>query len=413
MNYLNLLENILAPGLSSLITTLGELGQSQGSPLFLVGGRVRDLLLGNDGGDLDLVVEGDAPALAQALLRDQGGEVVSHLRFGTANYRQGDLSIDLATARTETYPRPGALPVVRPGSIEDDLYRRDFTVNAMAIGLSPPEAGAILDPFDGRRDLREKQIRVLHDKSFVDDPTRIMRAIRYEQRLGFRIEASTLTYLRRDLDRLPTVGVDRLRHELELFFLEKRPELALRRADELGVLREMDPSLQAGDRLSEEYQATRTDGSSVDSSVYLALLLYEMDVTEAENFVSGYRFTREQTRAVIDALKLKDLEEHLGTPGLRRSEVYHLLKGLRPESIQAFRIAANDKTAKNRAKEYTDELSLMGIALNGSDLLAMKVPPGPEIGRLLGHLLDARLDGLAKSREDEEVLVRQWNTGPD
>ncbi|MEE9248037.1 MAG: hypothetical protein V3U79_04995, partial [Dehalococcoidia bacterium] len=150
MTYADTIEKSLPPDLWRMITLLGEVGASQGQPLYLVGGRVRDLLLGIEGGDLDLVVEGDAMALARSLAGKHGGEVVSHPRFGTAKYRRGDLTIDLATARSEVYPRPGTLPLVRPGSIDGDLSRRDFTINSMAVCLSPPDMGSLLDPFDGR-----------------------------------------------------------------------------------------------------------------------------------------------------------------------------------------------------------------------------------------------------------------------
>ena len=180
-----------------------------------------------------------------------------HPRFGTATYRAGNLVFDLATARTESYPRPGVLPDVRPGPIEEDLARRDFTVNAMALRLSPPDAGTLLDRFGSRQDVEDGLIRVLHDGSFVDDPTRTMRAIRYEQRLGFRIEPSTLALLSRDLHLLPSVGVDRLRRELDLFLMEPAPELPLLRAESLGVLRTIDPALRPDARLSEIFQSAR------------------------------------------------------------------------------------------------------------------------------------------------------------
>ena len=192
MDYLKALQDRTRPDLWALITRLADLAANRASPLYIVGGRVRDLLLERPATDLDLVVEGDALELVRALALDQGGEAVVHPRFGTATYRNGTLRFDLATARTETYSRPGVLPDVRPGPIEEDLARRDFTVNAMALRLSPPDAGTLLDRFGSRQDVEEGLIRVLHDGSFVDDPTRIMRAIRYEQRLGFQIEPSTL-----------------------------------------------------------------------------------------------------------------------------------------------------------------------------------------------------------------------------
>ena len=268
------LKDRTRPDLWALITRLADLAADRASPLYIVGGRVRDLLLERPAADLDLVVEGDALDLVCALALDQGGEAVVHPRFGTATYRTGTLRFDLATARTETYPRPGVLPDVRPGPIEEDLARRDFTVNAMALRLSPPNAGTLLDRFGSRQDVEDGLIRVLHEGSFVDDPTRIMRAIRYEQRLGFRIEPSTLALLSRDLHLLPSVGVDRLRRELDLFLMEPAPELPLLRAESLGVISTIDPALHLGARLSEIFKSARRQLGQVEPASYLALLLY-------------------------------------------------------------------------------------------------------------------------------------------
>ena len=177
--------------------------------------------------DLDLVVEGDAIGLAKEFAEKVGGKLTVHTMFNTAKIALDKWTIDIAMARTETYAKPGALPVVKPGTLKTDLFRRDFTVNAMAICLSPDNYGELIDLYGGLNDLKNKIIRVLHEKSFIDDATRIWRAIRYEQRLGFQIEPETLKLLKRDVPMLKTVGGYRLRHELELVLKEKEPEKAL------------------------------------------------------------------------------------------------------------------------------------------------------------------------------------------
>ena len=269
MDYLKRIEAQTDPELWALILRLGSLANERGSSLFLVGGRVRDLLLGRESADFDLVVEGDALEIVKALAEDQGGEAVVHPRFGTATYRRGELAFDLATSRTEEYSRPGVLPDVRPGPIEEDLKRRDFTVNAMAIRLSPPNAGRLLDRFGGRADLNKGLVRVLHEGSFVDDPTRIMRAIRYEQRLGFQIETTTLSLISRDLHLLPSVGVDRLRREIELFLIEPEPELQFGRVERLGVIDAIEPGLVIEPRMPGLFKATRDNCAQVDPTIYL------------------------------------------------------------------------------------------------------------------------------------------------
>ena len=410
MDYLKALQDRTRPDLWALITRLADLAANRASPLYIVGGRVRDLLLERPATDLDLVVEGDALELVRALALDQGGEAVVHPRFGTATYRNGTLRFDLATARTETYSRPGVLPDVRPGPIEEDLARRDFTVNAMALRLSPPDAGTLLDRFGSRQDVEDGLIRVLHDGSFVDDPTRIMRAIRYEQRLGFQIKPSTLALLSRDLHLLPSVGVDRLRRELDLFLLESKPELPLLRAESLGVLRTIDPALQLGARLSEIFQSARGQLEQVEPAIYLALLLYSLETGAAMQFLERYRFPKGSIGIVKGTLALRDTEARVSTEGLRDSQVHALFKGVDRDSVSAFGIAAEIDVARARAADYLSRLADMRPKLTGKDLIALGMPRGPDIGRFLNRLLEARLDGLTASREDEAALVKEWLT---
>ena len=408
MDYLKALQYRSRPDLWALITRLADLATDRASPLYIVGGRVRDLLLDRPAADLDLVVEGDALELVRALAIDQGGEAVVHPRFGTATYRAGNLVFDLATARTETYSRPGVLPDVRPGPIEEDLARRDFTVNAMALRLSPPDAGTLLDRFGSRQDVEDGLIRVLHDGSFVDDPTRIMRAIRYEQRLGFRIESSTLALLTRALHLLPSVGVDRLRRELDLFLLEPAPELPLLRAHNLGIIHTIDPALHLEPRLPELFQSARRQMGQVEPAAYLALLLYSVEAGEAIQFLERYRFPKESMRKVEDTLVIRDTEARIGTSALRPSLVYASLKGLDRNSVRVFSIATADDKARARAADYLSRLANVRPELTGKDLIDLGVPRGPKIGHVLNRLLDARLDGLTSSRKDEAALVKGW-----
>lgn len=408
MDYLKWIEGQTGPELWRLVLRLGDLAKERGTPLFLAGGRVRDLLLGREGGDLDLVVEGDAPELVRALAREEGGKAVVHPRFGTVSYRQGDLSFDLAGSRTEEYSRPGVLPDVRPGPIEEDLKRRDFTVNAMAIRLSPPGAGDLLDRFGGREDLENGNIRVLHAGSFVDDPTRIMRGIRYEQRLGFEIESQTLGLMSRDMHLLPSVGVDRLRREIELFLLEDKPELQFSRAERLGAISVIDPGLELDYRMPELCEIARDRFEQVEPTVYLSLFLYGTRKEKAVEFLSRCRFPKDWIEVVRGVLELGHSEAKISESGLRPSQVYGFFRGYGRASVQAFGIAADSETARSRATEYLDRLAHVRPDLSGKDLMSLGVPRGPQVGKLLNRLLDARLDGIATSREDEAEEVKRW-----
>jgi tRNA nucleotidyltransferase (CCA-adding enzyme) len=391
-----------------LIRAAGELAKELGLKLYLVGGVVRDLLLGRANFDLDLVVEGDAPKLASLLAQKKGGEVVVHRRFGTAKLRLKDLSIDLATARAETYACPGALPTVKPGSISDDLLRRDFTINAMAIHLDTDNFGKLVDPFGGEKDLGHKLVRILHEKSFVDDATRMLRAIRYEQRFDFQLETTTEQLLRRDLAMLHTVSGDRIRHELELILKEERPEKPLQRAAELGLLQQVHPSLKGDGWLEKKFQQARSINYPIPLGLYFSLLVYHLSQEEGEDFIARLRIPKATAQAVRDTLRLKEKLLSLASPELSPSAIYRFLQDYSPTSILACAIASDSTLLHQRLHLYLNKLRYVKTALNGKTLQQMGISPGPRLGEMLRQLHDARLDQRVKTRAEEVELVRLW-----
>ena len=278
INLAKIIEKQLPAELVNFMWVAGEIAHTRGEKIYLVGGVVRDLLLGQANFDLDLVVEGDAIELAQQLRKINQGKITTHPHFNTAKLQWDNWSVDLATARSETYDKPGALPTVTPSSIDDDLSRRDFTINAMAIHLNPGYYGRLVDPHDGRNDLKHKRIRVLHEKSFTDDATRIWRGLRYEQRLDFHLEIKTLALLQRDIPMLDTISADRIRYEIECILQEKYPEKVFRRAQELGVLAKLHPALKGNGWLAEKFDQARRlcSPQSPEFDLYLALLAYPL-----------------------------------------------------------------------------------------------------------------------------------------
>ena len=393
----------------------GELAQKRGQKLYLVGGVVRDLLLGRENFDLDLVVEGDAIALAGELAEAKQGKLTTHQRFGTAKLAWDGWSADLTTARSETYAKACALPTVNPSTIEDDLFRRDITINAMAVELNPGLYGELLDRYGGKEDLEGKQVRVLHDKSFVDDATRIWRAIRYEQRLDFRMESQTLSLLERDVGYLKKVSGDRIRHELELILAEKYPEKAVRRAGELGVLRQLHPELQADDWLSAKYEQARQRSSPDEPpfGLYFALLVYRMKPEEMEDIASYLRLRKSTARILSDTVAVKDGLGQLASPGITAGQVYALLIGRAVEAVVANIIVEEVPEAGRRLTDFLEKHRLIKPVLNGEDLKRFGVAQGPQIKDFLNLLLEARLEGRTKTRHDEEALVKNWLAGKD
>jgi len=398
----------LPPEFFGFLQLAAEISQAQGRGLYLVGGAVRDLLLGRANLDFDLVVEGDAPRLARQMGKASEEKVVTHPRFGTAKFRRGDLSIDLITARSETYPRPGALPEVKPGTIGDDLLRRDFSVNAMAIHLSPDSFGELFDPHGGKIDLERGLIRVLHDKSFVDDATRMLRALRYEHRLGFHLEQDTERLMRRDKYMLDTISGDRIRHELELILKEERPEGILHRAEVLGVLQEIHPSLSGDGWLAERSARARQLAVPPSSSLYLPLLVYRLSGEESEGLIARLNIVGKAARNLRHVLRLKADLPALEAPGLSQSDIYRVLKQYSAEAITACALACDSAAIRSRLDLYLSDLRHVELFIDGEDLNEMGVIPGPRLGRMLKALHEAKLDHRVSTREEEETLVRRW-----
>ncbi|MBI4267011.1 MAG: CCA tRNA nucleotidyltransferase [Chloroflexi bacterium] len=401
------MENQLPPELVSLMRLAGEAAHKRGEKLYLVGGAVRDLLLERSNLDLDLVAEGDAIGLAHDLVSIEPGRITTHTRFGTAKIQWGEWSADLATARSETYRKPGALPDVKAGSISGDLFRRDFTINAMAVELSSDRYGKLLDPYGGRADLEHKLVRVLHDRSFIDDATRIWRALRYEQRLDFKLEMSTLKLLRRSLAMLDTISGDRIRHEVERVFKEASPEKVLRRAGELGVLARLHPSLERNGWLVKKFKQARqlSYPDLPPPGLYLALLTYRLKGEEIEQLISYLRPGKPAARTLRDTVNLKAHLESLASPALARSGIYARLHGYSVTAIAANWLAADSLTARERLQLYLDKLRNVKPALTGNDLQEMGVKAGPRIKEILDLLREARLDGKVSNKQEEVAFL--------
>ncbi|MFH1484996.1 MAG: CCA tRNA nucleotidyltransferase, partial [Chloroflexota bacterium] len=327
MNLGHLMRQRFSEEVSGLLSAAGTEAWGCGERLYLVGGTVRDLLLGRTTLDLDMVVEGDAMVLAETLAARVGGRLTIHRRFGTAKWKWGDVVIDLATSRSESYARPGALPTVRSGSIGEDLGRRDFTVNALAAHLSPDRFGELIDPCGGLSDLEQGLIRVLHDGSFIDDATRILRAVRYEQRLDFRLEPKTENLVRKDVRLLDTISGDRLRHELELVFREEEPWRILLRAQDLGVLKQLHPALEADSWLKEKFALTRCTAASGRPLTYLLLLGYRLTSSEVDEFTARFGFEASRARSLKDVVDLRDKLPALLESTVKNSGLYRLLAG--------------------------------------------------------------------------------------
>ena len=382
------------PGLDRLLPALEGL-----PPAFLVGGAVRDLLRGAGSVDLDVAVEGDARAVARELAERLGGQAIEHERFGTATVRAGDLAVDLATTRRERYARPGSLPEVEPAPLADDLVRRDFTINAMAVGLSGADVGHLHDPHGGLADLRAGVVRVLHPDSFRDDPTRLLRAVRYEARLGFRMDDRTEGLAREAAAgrALATVSGKRVRDELLDLLREPDAPAAVERLSALGLDRALHAALRADPDLVSS-AALGCAETGADRGLAALAALASGDPEALDGWLDDLQLTRDEREAVDRAARRgAELAEQLRQP-LRPSELRDLLRDEPPEALA---LALAFGAPADPVLRWVRDLSHVTLEITGTDLLAAGVPESPALGRALDATLRRKLDGELTGREQE------------
>jgi tRNA nucleotidyltransferase (CCA-adding enzyme) len=381
-----------------------ELASERHISLYLVGGAVRDVLLGRPVLDVDLVVEKDVAGFARELGRRLGATVKLHGHFGTAVLEtpSGE-RLDVVTARAEDYERPGALPRVRPGSIVDDLARRDFTINAMAMEIARSRGTRLLDPFRGREDLSRGLIRMLHPRSPWDDPTRAFRAVRYANRLGFRIEHATRRWIRaavRD-GAVEAVSGDRLRREIALLFSEKSRATAARGLSVLGLDGALHPSLRFDAATSRRLRAAERIAARANRTTtwLLYLLAWMGETSEEASAAIAARLNLPRRRAAIVAQWPRTRKALTGSAAGPRSRLLATLEDRTDDEVLAV-AATLPASSRRRLLEARRAEPGLRLRIRGSDLLEAGLPPGPAIGRALSATLSARRDGAIRPEEE-------------
>ncbi len=418
------LQAALPPTLFQLLQLVSQEAASLHMPLYVVGGFVRDLLLGVKNWDVDVVVEGDAIALARRLAQKYGGRARSHHRFGTAKWilpkekfpiRGEGLpdSLDVVTARTEFYEKPTALPTVKPGSIIQDLQRRDFTINTLAIRLDGEHWGELLDLFGGVADLQQGIIRVLHTLSFIEDPTRILRGVRFEQRFDFRMEPRTEELLLDARSLLEHVSGARIAHELELILQEDRPERALRRLHGLHVLPHIHPDLPFDEEVEHRFQRLREAERQyplpdVRVHLYLALWLYEIPQEKTLRIADRLYLRREVRRLLEDVTALRARVSRLTAQDVRPSEFVRQVERFTLAALFVVTVAEDHPRLWSRYALYTEKWRHIRPSLDGHMLQReYGITPGPQLGHLLRELRDALLDGHIRTPEEERRFLEE------
>jgi len=401
----------------NLLKHSGEVAEALGFNTYLVGGSVRDLLRGERNLDIDIVIEGDGISFAKALGEELTAKIRTHQKFGTAQVIAGNIKLDVATARTEYYESPAALPKVLTSSIKKDLYRRDFTINTLAIKLNPKDFGLLIDFFGGQRDLRDKTIRVLQNLSFIEDPTRAFRAIRFSERFGFKISKHTENLIKSTikLNLFERLSGPRLYEELLLLFNETEPLNTVKRMSDIGLLKVIHPNLIFNRELEAMLKSMN------ETLSWFNLLFLEEKTGKGILYVmallSGLK--AEGLKAVIERLSPPPRVRDLIVKGIAHAkevlrtlpvddpvEVYNLLNKLKLETILLSMAMSRDRQKKRAISQYLTEWRKVKPILKGDDLEKMGVHPGPVYSKIFRELLKEKLRGHLESREDEEKFVR-------
>ena len=419
-----LLGKRLSSDILELFHKLGEVGDGLGLSVYVVGGFVRDLMLGIDNLDLDVTVEGDGVFFAEYFAGRYGGRVRSHRKFGTAVLVLPDgRKIDIASTRLEYYESPGVLPTVERASLRHDLYRRDFTINTLALCINRDRFGHLTDHFGGQQDIQERVVRVLHNLSFVEDPTRVFRAIRFEQRLGFRIAPHTENLVRSAvrMNLLDKLGGERLLSELVQIMREKEPSAAIGRMSSLGLLKFIHPALKlvpATERVLQEtgqvmawFRLLYLKDRCESWQVYILSLCDGLKPDEFRDACSrlaipGRLASRlcSQRHTVFTTLNvIKRRMKHAAE--VRNSQLYQWFSGLAPEMLLYLAARASSEQVRRFVSLYLTRLRAVAPQLDGDDLRGLGLEPGPLFRRIKDRLLEARLDGEVCSRDEEEALA--------
>jgi len=416
-----LMEERLNRRILTILRDMGAAADEMGFNAYAVGGFVRDLWLRRDNFDVDVVIEGDGIAFARYLEEKQGVKVRVHKKFGTAVVIYPDgFKVDVATARTEYYEYPGALPIIEGSTLKLDLYRRDFTINTLAIKITPRGFGTLIDFFGAIRDLKDKVIRVIQNLSFVEDPTRIFRAVRFEQRFNFQIGKQTQKLIKNavKINVFDRLAGKRLYSELMLIFEEEHPYRIIQRLDSFGLLSVIHTGLRADKELEKLFRSIDDVVSWYDllflderyriRRLYLYALLNRLSIRARHEVLERLEVPKREHQALVEELdEVKDSLYRLATmKSPKQSEIYSSLIHLRLEALLFMMAVTTKKDTKQYLSTFISRLRMTTVQLGGKDLLQMGFEPGSRIGEMLDDLLMKRLDGRVHDRESELKYIR-------
>jgi tRNA nucleotidyltransferase (CCA-adding enzyme) len=415
-----LMTEFLPESVIDLLKNAGKIAYELKMDAYAVGGFVRDLLLRNSNFDIDIVVEGDAIKFARKFASHYGCKATYHKTFGTAVVRLPDnIKIDVASARLEYYEKPAALPKVEMSSIKLDLYRRDFSINTLALRLNPSSFGELIDFFGAKRDIKEKTIRVLHNLSFVEDPTRIFRALRFEQRFGFQLSKLTVNLIENavKMNFFNNLSGRRLFNEIILLLQEEKVIPLIKRMSEFDLLKLIHPKILFNSQLNEIleridkvfswFKLLFLDERYDQWIVYFGGLIDSLKKDDIKTIIDNFSLTRgEIQKIVLIKDKVPKILSKMTSKTLKPSTIYHLVDPL-PLEIQLYMMAKTTSESTRRGiSQYFTHSKQVRVELTGNDLIALGLTPGKIFKKILIATLDAKIDGIVKNREEEIRFVK-------
>jgi len=414
--------NKLPKEILDLIYAARDIAARNNLPIYLVGGFVRDLILGLKNFDLDIVVEGDGIKFAEDFAKHLKAKLIRHSRFGTATCLLSEqLKIDVASARKEFYPEPAHLPVVENSTLKDDHFRRDFTINAMAISIGQDNFGVLIDFFGGEADLKKKKIRILHNLSFIDDPTRILRAIRFEQRYNFKIEPDTLRLLKGavKLKMLERIEPQRIRYELILMLKEERPIKEIKRIKDLAGFNFINPRLSISKKnltflasLEKEikwFKKTSSSRRPLDTwLIYFMCMTDCLSANELKSICRKFGLRKGEEKRIMTYKKIKpNFFPQFCKKNIKPSKIFNSFEPLSYEVILLLKAKHKNKHFRQHINDFFEIYNDMRIYISGEDLHNLGIPPSPYYQKIFTKVLNAKLNGLVKSKEEEIILIKK------
>ena len=416
MSLASTIQGLYSQNLLELLARIGKIADEQGLKAYVVGGFVRDLLLKKPNFDIDIMVEGDALPYATKVGQELNAECKLIERFHTAHIYYQDTTIDFSSARKEYYRKPGELPEVTFSNIRDDLYRRDFTINAMAICISPKQSFELIDLFKGNQDLDTKRIRVLHSRSFIDDPTRLYRALRFANRFKFILDYNTEYLFDNAIENnIPnTLSTKRIAAEIEKCFEEKNPLTLLSKYQNAGLLSYYHKSFSRYSMPTFSFSVipaltTRLKSKFPkisETAIFWSLFLSNIPLNEAKPLLNNSGLPHSVVSQVINAISSwKDIMTNLINVN-KNIDIYKILKVTCPEAIALIYLINKSKEIENKLNKYTNKLYSIKPSITGEDLINEGIKSGPKIRQIFDKIIELKLEGVELSRKEELNLAR-------